>query len=689
MLSAFRWSLCCCLFPLALIAQCEASGEDTVSSGVSIVEKYPERVDALLRELNLDLPELSSVKEAYNRGDLPQAIDSVIAYYRGKKIPQSLGPSLPPPRKDILELAEDATHDIFTIQSRTYRQPHLPDGKIDWEDLGPNKDKEWAWMMNRHQHFDYLLAAFLHTGNEKYLSTISRHLIDWIPAHPAPKHVTFSTSWRALEAARRIMDSWLAVYYYARAESAISDEAVFLMLTSISEHAVTLREHDSFWGGNHKVTEQTAVVICALAWSEFKDASMWLEKAIDEIEEELYKQTYPDGAYKELANHYQKVIGENYLWLVRILRGNSAISSSPKLERRVEAVWDYLAYVSRPNGYGPLNNDSSLEDNFNFLEEANLFFKRPDWTYILTYGERGTEPIEPPSRYFPWAGQAIMRNGWSKSAHWAFFDVGPNGSAHQHDDKLHLSISIGQNSLLVDSGRYMYIPGSVRTYFRSGVGHNIVRVDGRDSVRPPNTVVSPIENQVSITPDYDLIQGKVTFKSNPIVGQSVEHTRTVVYFRDLGWLVIDELLGYGGHRYDTNWNFHPDCVVIRQQDELSILLPDDSTVRLRLLNDKPLKWDLARGQLEPEIRGWYSWAYNEKRPTTSARYTYFASKPHYNAWWIAPETPTQSLTIGVEGDADDLYRSKVVLHTRTTSYEVFRNKAGILTVNEVEKSNQR
>ena len=685
MLSALRWCLCCCLFPLVLIAQGDVSDETPVSSAATIIEKYPERVTSLLAALNLDYPGLDTAKQAYENGDFPQAVEAVIAYYRTKKVSQSLEPDLPPARKDILELAEDATRDIFTIQSRTYRQPRLSDGRIDWENLGPNKDKEWAWMMNRHQHFDYLLAAYLHTRNEKYLHTINDHLIDWIPTHPAPQKVTFSTSWRALEAARRIMDTWLAVFVYARAEPAISDEALFLLLTSIPEHANALRNHDSFWGGNHKITEKTAVVVCALAWPEFREALGWLERAVQKIGDELYKQTYPDGSYKELANHYQKVVGENYLWLVRILRGNNAVASSPKLEKRVEEMWNYFAYVTRPSGFGPLNNDSSLEDNFTILEEANRFFNRPDWTYILSYGEKGTEPQEPPSRYFPWAGQAILRSGWDRSAHWAFFDVGPNGSAHQHDDKLHLSISIGQNDLLVDSGRYIYKPGPVRDYFRSGVGHNVVRVDGQDSIRPPNTVNSPVENQVSITSDYDLVQGKVGFNANPMTGQSVEQIRTVVYFREIGWLVIDELLGYGGHQYDTNWNFHPDCAVTRQQDDLSILLPDDSTARLTLLGKNPGKWDLVRGQKEPEVRGWYSWAYNERKPTTSARYTYFAAKPHYNAWWITPESPiTQELNIQIEGEADDLYRSKIVLQTRKTRFEVSRDKTGTMAVVETE-----
>jgi hypothetical protein len=679
MLNAFRCLILLCFLPVALSAQSEIPTREDLSSGERIVEKYPDRVNSLFEAINLDLPVLAAVKSEYDQGNLAPAIDLLIKYYRGKSISPSLAPDLPPARKDILELAEDATRDIFTIQSRTYLQPRLPDGGLDWDNLGPNNDKEWAWMMNRHQHFDYLITAYNHTHKAKYLQTISDHLIDWIPSHSAPNHVTFSTSWRALEAARRIMDSWLAVFFYARAEPAISDEAIFLMLTSIPEHAVSLRKHDSFWGGNHKTTEKMAIVVCALTWSEFREAPGWLKRAVEKIENELFKQTYPDGSYKELANHYQKLVAENYLLLVKILRGSTMVSTSSELGKRVESMWNYLAYVARPSGFGPLNNDSSLEDNFTYLQDANRFFNRSDWTYILSYGQKGTEPEQPPSRYFPWAGHAIMRNGWGTPAHWAFFDIGPNGSAHQHRDKLHLSISIGQYDLLVDSGRYVYKPSPIRTYFRSGAGHNIVRIDGKDPIRSPNTVKSPIPNLVSIQPDYDLFQGKVEFRPDLFAAKSVDQTRTVVYFRDTGWLVIDELTGYGEHRYDTNWNFHPDCVVTRKQSTLVALLPDGSKARLKLLNGEKGSWDFVRGQMNPEIRGWYSWAYNEKKASTSARYTYFASTPHFNAWWIAPETSLTELdSIEVVGSSGDLRTSKIVIETKGLSYEVFRNKDTIM-----------
>ena len=57
------------------------------------------------------------------KGDSAAALRALLLYMREKSVSEQLKPDLPPPRGDILGLADDATQDIFTIQSRTYTQP--------------------------------------------------------------------------------------------------------------------------------------------------------------------------------------------------------------------------------------------------------------------------------------------------------------------------------------------------------------------------------------------------------------------------------------------------------------------------------------------------------------------------------------------------------------------------------------
>jgi hypothetical protein len=230
----------------------------------------------------------------------------------------------------------------------------------------------------------------------------------------------------------------------------------------------------------------------------------------------------------------------------------------------------------------------------------------------------------------------VMRDGWGANAQWGFFDIGPHGSAHQHDDRLHLSVSLGPWDLLVDSGRYTYLPGKLRDFFKTGAGHNVVRIDGRDAAMPPHTVDDPLPNHVRIEPDHDVFQASVQFDLDWLQTRTVRQTRTVIYLRSVGWLVVDAFVGYGRHRFDTQWQFHPDCVVSDDDAGLHWVLLDGSTGRMDLITLRQGDWDLARGQLEPEVRGWYSWAYNERRPASSARYTQHCGGPFFNIWWLRP-----------------------------------------------------
>lgn len=626
------------IFILFFAALQFSSATDSTSKGseVSLTEKYPELVESLFAQLDLNAPVLSLVQKAEASGDREGALELLLIYYRGKYIPPELSPELPPAREDFLKLAEDATEDVFTIQSETFQQPRKEDGSLDWDHLGPKQDKEWAWMMNRHHHFNYLLTAYRETEDSVYLKTISDHLIDWISSHPPPNRLSFSTAWRALEGARRLVDAWLPVFVNVRKDQILSDEALFLMITSIPQHAEYLLEHYSFWGGNHKVTEKMAVAICALIWSEFKDSEKWLNKSVLVIEEELFKQTYPDGSYKELANHYQKVVAENYLRMLQVLTWKARDRIRPETRERIEKVWDYFACVSRPSGFGPLNSDSSLEHNHKLLGDAIEFFERKDWAFIASKGEEGDEPEGSPSRYYPWAGHAIMRSGWDTQAEWAFFDIGPHGSAHQHYDRLHLSVSFGEQDVLVDGGRYFYKPGPFRHYFRHGPGHNIVQVDGRDSKRPPNVIDRPMNLQRLLTKSIDLFEGEVNFPRTA-AKDGVRHKRTVIYIRDEGWLVIDRFVGFGAHEYQTHWNLHPGCEVREEGGGLLATWGSGDSAHVQLISGAAGKWSIVKGQMEPEIRGWYSRAYNEREPAYSTRLVQKTLGPHQNIWWIGAD----------------------------------------------------
>lgn len=591
--------------------------DDAVTTALTLsddfVNRNAKRIDSLFSQLDLSRPGLEACAAFYRNGDLKRAADALVDYFATQNRTLPVNPLDRHAEGKILKHADDALKGVFTEQNITAVQKRSPGGGLDWEDKGPNGDKEWAWFLNRHFFLRDLAEAYLTTGNKDYESQISTYIEDWIPANPYPDRLNFTAQWRPLEAARRITDAWAVIFFSP--DIRLTPEARLLLLCSLPDHADDLANHGSFWGGNHLLTEQSSLALIAMAWPEFKDAGKWLDRAEDVTKREIMAQTYPDGAYKELTNHYQHIVVDSLERMLAIL--HAAGRHNPELEERAEKMWDYYAEVMRPNGDGPLNSASDVEYNRNNVRDAAKAHGREDWAYIASAGETGMMPDIPPSRFFPYAGHALMRSGWGKDSQWAFFDIGPHGTAHQHNDRLHFDISLGADDLLIDCGRYTYQPGAWRDYFSGPAAHNIILVNGEGPVPPTLSVTKPLPVTSIVEDDYDFFSAANDYAADPMTGQGgAKHTRSIFYKRGGYWLVTDCVQAYGETTIESLWHFHPTVEVTRLADGEILATAEHSALRIRTLAAPEEDWRLVRGEENP-IQGWFSREYNTRRPSTA------------------------------------------------------------------------
>ena len=571
------------LGPVALFA---APPDLDLDLPTDFVTKHQARIEALCDALDLNRPGLEAVAEAYAKGNIETAAEALLVYYRDlqRTSPLPMSVDLPP---EPLDAADALQRDIFRFQKVEGSQPRLPSGHLNWNAQGPRNDPEWAWMLNRHAYFATLIYAWQQTGDDSYLFTLSSHLIDWVESNPYPDRLTFSASWRALEAARRLLDSWTYTFFTLQDQPGFTAEARLLMLTSLPEHADNLRNHASFWGGNHLLTEKTALVALSVAWPEFRDSEDWLDYAVGKTREELLAQTYPDGAFKELTNHYQRVVLLNLQIFVNLLMQSEQVKPDAILLGRAQAMWDFFVGSMRPNGYGPLNSASDIENNAHTVWESNVvdFYDREDWRYIDTFGKEGQRPADPPTRFYPWAGHAIMRSDWDTQADWAFFDIGPHGTAHQHLDRLHLSLSVGGVDFLVDSGRYTYQPGAWREYFKGPRGHNVLILDNQAAVPPPLEVSKPLPVAAQIHPEWDFFAASERFPADVMSGRNgAHHTRVVLFDKaNRRWFVIDEVIDFTSAKAEFLWHFHPEVSLHPRENGTWIATRDNVDLQIALL----------------------------------------------------------------------------------------------------------
>jgi hypothetical protein len=417
------------------------------------------------------------------------------------------------------------------------------------------------------------------------------------------------------------------------------------MLSSIPQQADFIVRRGSF-RANHVVAEMVGLTQAALCFPEYKDASKWLDYAFGQMIRQTSDQVYPDGVQKELSGHYHKVTLETFDQYNELLK-RAGREPLPELETVSCRMGNYLAYAMNPAGYLPMNNDSYHHRMADAVIKKAEDCDRSDWRYIASGGRSGQRPEGPASAVFPWARHVFMRSGWDADAHYAFFDGGPWGIAHQHYDKLHIEIFACGRSLLVDSGVFTYKgyygTDPWRNYFISSAAHNTILVDGVGQGTSPKEYSEPMPaTDYILTPDYDyaaagFIDGYKGVMDQQVIEGTAIHTRRLLYLKNACWVVLDEIKTDRPRTIQALWHYHPDCTVEIQ--DRSVVSVDRGKGNLRITPVTDVDWHVERvkGRSDPnEIQGWYSPDFNEKRPASTAVFTGKISGSAAFAWVLVP-----------------------------------------------------
>lgn len=589
-----------------------------INTASDLHESYPLLVENMFNQFNLDYIGLDEVKSAYEKGNIVEGSVYLIEYYKTSQTSSHYRRTQPEETNKRISSVDTILENVFTIQNIPGKVPWSEDGHRDWYYKGPNNDREWAWLSNRHQQLLTVYDAYFSTGNPKYLNYIDSFLRDFIlKSQPYPSEKGSDAIWRGLEVSFR-SKAWTRIFYGLINNELINPATKLLILSSLTDHADYNRNYHS--SGNWLTMELSALADVSAHFPEYKSSNAWLEYAFQKMTEEINKQVYPDGVQKELSSHYHTVALKNFEQFKSIyeLTGKQIPDS---FNRTLEQMNNYLAKSIRPNGYGILNNDSDLDFNRDIIMKAAKIFKRPDWEYIASNGKYGEIPEHGPSYFFPWAGQLISRGNYDYNAHWSFFDIGPWGTGHQHNDKLHISISAYGKDFLVDSGRFAYL-GSVakrfKTYARSSSSHNVILIDDKGQGKGDKVLKEPLsQDSFEITNSFDYATGSFDSFSN--VEGRVKHQRSVLYVRDDFWVVVDNIHTDRPRDVEILWHWHPNSKVLKDK---TVTKTNNIKGNLAIipLSDYDFKIELKKGIENLSPQGWYSPEYNEYIPNIESSY---------------------------------------------------------------------
>lgn len=614
--------------------QAQATWKD-IQTVEEVCSAYPEQMKAMIEAFNLDLDDFEGVKQAYAVEDIPAACNALLAYYKNGNTSAHLRKELPEVTKKTSSYVDSVMQDIYTFQRVTGQVPRLANGELKWDHNGPEDDIEWAWAMNRHFPVAYLLSGYFDTGNPKYARQIDLLIKDWIiHSWPYPAEKSNTAMWRGLEVSFR-EKVWSRVFFGLINSDYISPATQLLILSSLPEHAHYAR---NFHGSNNWLTmEMTGLATVATAWPEYKESKKWFDYTLTQMTESLKEQVYPDGTQTELTTHYHRVALSNFYLYYTICK-QGGISLPAYFTDQIESMWHYLAWIMRPDGNALLNNDADLDYNQDRIRKVAEEYDHQDWLYIASNGEDGEKPKSQPSVVFPWAGHAISRSGYDRNAHWSFFDIGPWGSGHQHNDMLHLSVSAFGKDFLVDAGRFAYrgeVAKKYRGYAKGSQGHNVVLIDSKGQEPGEKVVNEPLsETHFKVTPEFDYAWN--SFEDFIDMEGESKHTRSLFYVRENFWVVVDQIEIDRPRKIETLWHWHPRSEVQRMKGNAVASM--DEKGNLKVIPVGKTKWnlDLIKGQEIPEIQGWYSKQYNQYEPNVASIYSTQIKSSQAFVWLLVP-----------------------------------------------------
>ncbi len=493
---------------------------------------------------------------------------------------------------------------------------------INWE-LDPINYREWTWQLSRHPFWVTLGQAYWKTGDEKYADAFRRQMRHWVEHVLMPVGEDGNTwkddaemgtdrtnCWRTIECGIRMGQTWPAAFYYFLSSETFGDDDVCLMVKSMVEHA----RHLTLWprGGNWQTMQANGQYHVGALFPEFKEAASWREIAMQSLYEELDEQVYPDGAQIELSSGYHQVSLRNFVMALAIARLND-LPLPADYVAKLERMYHYNLYLAMPNLRLPALNDGGQTDIAPYMQGGFRFFpERTDFRWAGSRGAEGTKP-QTLACAFPYAGHFVMRSGWEPDDLYLFFDGGPFGYGHQHEDKLNIMLYAHGRVHVVDPGNYPYDSSQWRTYVLSTRAHNTVMVDGmeqnqRGKSREEYVVSEPLPHTWISNEKCDYASASYDLGYGPDRDQTVTHTRSILFVKPEFWIVTDILRpsDEASHTYEAMFHLDADDAEVLANGR-SVMTKNnggESNLGIYAISTKPMDVRIVSGQEEPTVQGW-------------------------------------------------------------------------------------
>jgi hypothetical protein len=441
-------------------------------------------------------------------------------------------------------------------------------------------DHKIIWEINRHQHWLALARAYYLTADHRYYDAVVRQLESWMIANPPHRGVNWASM---LELGLRAISWTWALHFFAPLATASSadDPWVVDLLVGLDRQLQHVENNLSlyFSPNTHLLGEALALYVVSAALPELRASARRVALGRRVLIDELDRQVNADGGHAELSAHYHRYATDFYL-LASLSARVTVDPAAAAFEDGARKLALYLRAICDDEGQLPLIGDDdggrlfpmcarepfdcrdTLAAAAAILGEPTLLVSDvPEEVFWLC----GMLPLEQLAwRPQPWPSTALPDSGYYVSRtprhDHLVFDAGRHGflnGGHAHADALAVVLTVGGRPLLVDSGTATYtMDAALRDRLRTTAMHNTVVVNGRSQSEPQG----PFHWRTTTDARAPLWISDVAFdyaEGNHDAYAPIVHSRSVLAVHDVGWIVIDHLLGDGTARAEAFWHLHP------------------------------------------------------------------------------------------------------------------------------------
>jgi len=582
----------------------------------------------VLTKLDLDRPGLEVVKAAVADGDQPRALAELLRYYRATfPLPARTGSTTA-----TFEAADRICRHIF--QWGPY-PPADYGSNIDWT-INPAGDIEWVAGIYRFHWANELTKAYTATRDDKYARAFVELTTDWIAKHPLDDwtrtHPTI-TRWKGfawLDLQTGIRATQMVAAFKAMVHSeAITPEFLAIFMASLHDHQHKTALIPMGMVHNKAIFEQRGVLNVCQAFPEFRKTSHWAQLAVERTEENLLKQTTPEGIQREWCGSYHAAVLRDALDVME-KSSQLGIAVSEEFRRRLRRMCNYVFALATPDLCFPMFGDTGRvtpKDGKTLMYNSLLHFSEV-WN-DPKYAARAELDLaalpERTSYAFESAGIYVMRSEWGTSGTYLVLQCAPPPlSRHDQPDNGTFELFAHGRWLMTDSGYYTYgHDKAARAWHRQTRVHQTLTLDGKDSKTDGRLRLwqsSPgLDALVVENPSYP----------------GLLHRRSVWFVDRQFFVFLDEAIGKAPGELCLHWTPAPGTGRFNSEERTAFTteFPDANVL---IQTSAP-----QHTQFEQED-GWFAWDYGQRVARKTLKVKHLDAAPARFLTLIAPYRGTNA-----------------------------------------------